>query len=79
MDLIDGETIAIDSFKIRAQNSLKNNFNQKRIDRHINYIDEKIEQYQTQLEREDEKDIKDEVKQKIEYQASKKANYKCIE
>jgi transposase len=35
MDLISGETIAIDSFKIRAQNSLKNNFNQKKTDRHI--------------------------------------------
>ncbi|MCK4288532.1 MAG: hypothetical protein KAW86_04960 [Bacteroidales bacterium] len=29
-DLIGGETIAIDSLKIRAQNSLKNNFNQKK-------------------------------------------------
>jgi transposase len=28
--LIEGETIAIDSFKIRAQNSLKNNFNDKK-------------------------------------------------
>ena len=27
--LIDGKTIAIDSFKIRTQNSLKNNFNQR--------------------------------------------------
>ena len=39
--LIDGQTIAIDSFKIRAQNSLKNNFNQKKINRHIEYIDNK--------------------------------------
>ena len=39
MGLISGETIAIDSFKIRAQNSLKNNFNQKKIDRHLEYID----------------------------------------
>ena len=29
MNLIDGQTIAIVSFKIRAQNSLKNNFNKK--------------------------------------------------
>jgi transposase len=28
-NLIDGKTIAIDSFKIRAQNSLKNNFNER--------------------------------------------------
>ncbi len=37
--LIDGKTIAIDSFKIRAQNSLKNNFNEKKVKRHIDYID----------------------------------------
>jgi len=33
--LVDGKTIAIDSFKIRAQNSLKNNFNEKKIKRHL--------------------------------------------
>jgi len=52
-DLIGGQTIAIDSFKIRAQNSLKNNFNQKKIDRHIEYIDNKIEQYIEILEQND--------------------------
>jgi len=49
MNLIDGKTIAIDSFKIRAQNYLKNNFNQKKIYRHIDYIDNKINEYQQQL------------------------------
>jgi transposase len=53
MNLISGETIAIDSFKIRAQNSLKNNFNQKKIDRHIDYIDGKIEEYEKLLEAEE--------------------------
>jgi transposase len=40
--LIDGKTIGVDSFKIRAQNSLKNNFNEKKVKRHIDYIDKKI-------------------------------------
>jgi len=79
MKLIDGETIAIDSFKIRAQNSLKNNFNQKKIDRQINYIDAKIEAYQNQLEQEDLADKQEEIKQKIDYQNTKKDNYKNIE
>ncbi len=79
MKLIDGETIAIDSFKIRAQNSLKNNFNQKKIDRHINYIDAKIDEYQNQLEQEDLADKQEEIKQKIGYQNTKKGNYKNIE
>jgi hypothetical protein len=29
-ELMEGDIIAIDSFKIRAQNALKNNFNQKK-------------------------------------------------
>lgn len=79
MDLIDGQTIAIDSFKIRAQNSLKNNFNQKKIDRHIQYIDQKIETYQQQLEQEDAHDLKEIIHQKIEYQNTKKENYQQLE
>ncbi len=34
-DLIGGKLIAGDSTKLRAQNSKKNNFNQKKIDRHV--------------------------------------------
>lgn len=78
-NLIDGETIAIDSFKIRAQNSLKNNFNQKKIDRHIEYIDNKIAEYEHQLDREENSEKKEELTTKIDYQRSKKKNYKSIE
>ena len=79
MDLIDGQTIAIDSFKIRAQNALKNNFNQKKIDRHIKYIDDKINGYINQLEQEDQLDKQEIIKHKIDYQKNKKSNYKNIE
>jgi len=78
-NLIDGETIAIDSFKIRAQNSLKNNFNQKKIDRHITYIDQKIAQYQDELDQADNTDTKENLKKKIDHQQSKKDDYKAIE
>ena len=44
-ELIAGETIAIDGTKSRAHNSKKANFSQKKIDRHINYIDEKVAEY----------------------------------
>jgi len=57
-DLIDGQTIAIDSFKIRAQNSLKNNFNQNKLDRHFKYIDDKIEQFEKELDLNDDTDLK---------------------
>jgi len=43
--LIGGKLIAGDSTKLRAQNSKKNNFNQTKIDRHLAYIDNKLEEY----------------------------------
>lgn len=81
MGLISGETIAIDSFKIRAQNSLKNNFNQKKIDRHLEYIDGKIEEYEKQLDLEDNKEIanKEEFEDKIKWQKEKKEYYQSLE
>lgn len=78
-ELIKGETIAIDSFKIRAQNALKNNFNQKKIDRHLVYIDQKINEYNQALELADSLELKLTIQQKIAYQQTKKNNYKNIE
>jgi transposase len=49
-DLIEGQTVAIDSFKIRASNSLKGNFNEAKLKRHLAYIDDQIDQYQAQLD-----------------------------
>lgn len=77
--LIEGETIAIDSFKIRAQNALKNNFNQNKIERHITYIDDKIKEYQEQLDQADTELDCQEVQNKIVYQKSKKEKYQNIE
>ena len=48
--LIDGSVVAVDGTKVKAQNSLKNNFNQKKIDRHLEYIDNKIGDYLDQIE-----------------------------
>jgi transposase len=52
-ELVEGSTVAIDSFKIRAQNSLKNNLNRKTIDRQFNYHQEKFEDYFNALDTED--------------------------
>lgn len=80
MNLIDGQTIAIDSFKIRAQNSLKNNFNQGKIDRHIEYIDNKIQEFEKQLDNEELNGLEEnEVEQKIATQKQRKRQYKVIE
>jgi transposase len=48
-ELIGGKLMAGDSTKFRAQNSKKNNFNQKKIERHLAYIEEKLAQYQAEL------------------------------
>ncbi len=79
MGLIDGETIAIDSFKIRAQNSLKNNFNQKKIDRHIEYIDKKIEEFEKQLDEELSDSDQAEIEGKKSTQEQRRKEYKAIE
>ena len=72
--LIDGKTIAIDSFKIRAQNSLKNNFDERKVKRHIEYIDNKIAQYEQALD----EDFDEETKDKLEHNKKKKENYQSM-
>lgn len=52
-DLIGGKLLAGDSTKLRAQNSKKNNFNPKKIEKHLQYIDNKLEEYSKILASED--------------------------
>jgi transposase len=52
-ELIGGALVAGDSTKLRAQNSKKNNFNSNKIERHIAYIDAKLEEYNAALAKED--------------------------
>lgn len=53
-ELIGGQLLAGDSTKLRAQNSKKNNFNPKKIEKHIAYIDAKLEEYNAILAIEDQ-------------------------
>jgi len=77
-DLIGAKLIAGDSTKFRAQNSKKNNFNPKKIDRHIAYIDNKLEQYNQELAS-SEGELKKQIKQGIEKHTHRKENYKKLE
>ena len=52
-NLIGGALIAGDSTKFRAQNSKKNNFNQKKISRHLDYIENKLQEYYEALAQSD--------------------------
>ena len=77
-NLIGGKLIAGDSTKLRAQNSKKNNFNQKKIDRHIAYIDNKLEEYNKQLAQQDG-DNNDSVQKEIDKHNQRKQQYEQLE
>lgn len=53
-DLFGCETLALDSVKMRAQNSKKNNYNDKKVKQHLDYIDRKLTQYLEELDQMDE-------------------------
>jgi transposase len=78
-ELIEGKTIAIDSFKVRGQNSLKNNYNDKKIVRHLEYIDNKISEYEQALEAADRAEDKEELERKIVTQNERKENYETLQ
>lgn len=80
-DLIAGEIIAIDGTKSRAHNSKKANFNQKKIDRHLAYIEEKSQEYLTDLEQNDNQENSTKIttiQAKIERLKTNKINYDLL-
>lgn len=77
-NLIEGQTVAIDSFKIRASNSLKKNFNEKKLHHHLEYIDNQIRNYEEQLEKSDQEEERKELEAKIQERKEKQDNYKKI-
>ena len=77
-DLIGGKLIAGDSTKLRAQNSKKNNFNQAKIDRHLAYIDNKLEEYTRALAQNDG-DNQHIIHEEIKKQQERKEQYKDLE
>ena len=76
--LIGKTLIAGDSTKLRAQNSKKNNYNQKKIDRHLAYIENKLNEYNNALAQED-CDKPEEIKKNIEKQIIRKEKYHQLE
>lgn len=79
-ELIGGKLIAGDSTKMRAQNSKKNNFNEKKIQRHLAYIDTKLEEYSGILAAEDgDENKKKEARDKIKKHLGQKQKYRQLE
>ncbi|WP_304063771.1 IS1182 family transposase [Pedobacter glucosidilyticus] len=73
-DLITGEVIAMDGTKVRANNSKKNNYSQKKIERHLAYIEEKTNQYLSELDKNDVLEQPEQLKQVQEKIARLKTN-----
>lgn len=81
-DLIAGETIAIDGTKSRAHNGKKSNYNQKKIDKHKEYIEAKIQGYLTDLDHNDDQEKSSaipNIQQKIARLQQNKLRYEILE
>lgn len=80
--LVSGKTVAIDGSKFRASNSKKNNYNPKKIARHLKYIEEKSAEYLAELDKMDKEEttpvkIQD-IKAKLDKLSKSKLNYELI-
>mgnify|MGYP000863810996 CR=1 FL=1 len=80
-DLIGSELIAVDGTKFRAHNSKKNNYNPKKIERHLSYIEEKTNEYLAQLDVCDAKEKSDKItniEEKLKRLKEHKIKYETI-
>ena len=59
LNLLGKQTIAVDGSKFRAVNSRKNNYNQKKINKHQAMIDQKADNYLKELEESDKDETND--------------------
>lgn len=82
-DLFGKELVAIDGSKFRACNSKRNNFSAKKLERHIKYIDEKIDRYMQELDEGDVTEATDrkpdasEIKERIQQLRNRREKYKA--
>ena len=87
LNLIGGKVIATDGTKLRAQNSKKNNFNQKKINDQLKFIETRLHEYLDTLDMADtaeslglDPDIdREKIREKIARLNKRKEQYKKIE
>jgi hypothetical protein len=65
---IGGKLLSVDGTKIRANNAKRKNFSVKKIDRHIDYIDQRLAEYMDEIDKND----------RIEELNERKAKYKAF-
>jgi transposase len=87
LDLIGGKVIATDGTKLRAQNSKKNNYNQKKINDHLKFIETRLHEYLDALDMADTAESmgldpeidKEKIREKIARLNERKDQYKKLE
>lgn len=85
LELFGKELIAVDGTKMNADNSKKNNFNDKKIKRQLKHIDEKANEYIELLEQSDEQEnseikiTKEEMVKKIQDLEERKKKYEAMQ
>ena len=81
--LIAGKTLAVDGSKFRASNSKKNNYSQNKIDRQLDYIEQKTTEYLRQLDQADSIELSQDsiqlIQQKLLYFQTSKINYQLLQ
>jgi transposase len=84
LELFGGELVAIDGSKFGAVNSPKRNFTEKKLRRMIREIDDKIDQYLKDLDRQDKQEAgpqslsPEQLKEKIERYKERRAHYEQL-
>lgn len=87
VDLLGGELVAIDGTKIRAQNSKSNNYNEAKLQKHIEYIEAKADSYIAELEQCDAQEDKaaaaelnkKQIAEKLQTLKERKSKYEALE
>jgi transposase len=74
-ELIGGKLIAGDSTKLRAQNSKKNNFNEDKIERHVEYIERRLDEYNQALNKADNEESRKAIQDHMDRQNDRKDTY----
>lgn len=84
-NLFGKELVAIDGSKFRACNSKRNNYSAKKLDRHIEYIDKKIDTYMQELDEADQAEACDkkpsveEIQKRLQELKSRKQKYETYQ
>lgn len=81
--LFQGNIVAVDGTKIAAQNSKKNNYNEKKIQQHLEYIERQTESYLSALDALDESETSEpesylEVSERLDHLTQRQQKYTAL-